>query len=472
VTSQDLAYMPALDQARLIRTRELSPTEICELYLGRISSSDQRFNSYLTVVADQALEAARRAEKAIAADDSLGPFHGVPLSIKDLCDTAGITTTLGTAAWKDRVPERDEEVVRRLRTAGFVVLGKTNTPEFGSAIFTEPWGYPPCRNPWDTDRTPGGSSGGAAAALAAGLCAISHSTDGGGSTRIPAAWCGLVGFKPSRGRISAFPGPQNLFTTDGAITRTVADAAAMLDAMEGYFTGDAYWAPPPARPFLHEVGQSPGRLRIAFAPSRPDVTIHDDYQQAVRETASLLAELGHEVEEAAPPFAEINVDNPVFAAAAAAFAATADAFPPYDTLDPINQGFIRLGQSVSAREVILAQLQTAEVARRLVAFFDSYDVLVTPTTGGPPPEIGRFRSDTDPWEKFIEVLPFAPFTSDWNLTGQPAVSLPLHTDSSGLPIGIQFVGRPADEATLFRLAAQLEEAAPWAHRRPPGCDQS
>jgi amidase len=471
-TNPDLAWMPALEQARLIRSKELSPTELCELYLRRIECHDGRLNSYLTVAAEQALAGARQAEQAVMAGDPLGPFHGVPMSVKDLADTAGIRTTMGTAAWKDRVPDDDDEVVRRLRVAGFVLLGKTNTPEFGSAVFTEPIAYGPCLNPWDTTRTPGGSSGGAAAALAAGLCAISHGTDGGGSTRIPSAWCGLVGFKPSRGRISASPHPQNLFTTNGALARTVADAAAMLDAMAGYATGDAFWAPPPTRPFLDEVREAPGRLRIAVAPGRPDIVVDPDYQQAVRDTASLLADLGHDVMEALPPFTEVTVDNPVVAAAAATFAATSDGLPPFETLDPINQGFIRLGRTVSAKEVILAQLSTAATIRTLVAFFDSYDVLVTPTTAVPAPPIGRFRHPTHPWETFLEVLPFTPFTADWNMTGQPAVSLPLYVDRSGLPIGIQLVGRPAAEATLVRIASQLEQAAPWADRRPAGWDLS
>ena len=309
-SGDDLAFAPALDQAQALRAGELGAVELTELYLRRIerldTGADDGLSAYLTVAADQALDAARAAQRRLdegRGDDALPPFLGVPISIKDLHDTAGIRTTHGTATWNARIPQRDDEVVARIRRAGFVVLGKTNTPEFGSRSTTESPAYPTARNPWDRTRTPGGSSGGAGAALAAGLCPIALGSDGGGSVRIPAAWCGLVGLKPSRGRVTWAPGPQSWNATTGPLARTVADAAALLDVMAGPAPGDAWWAPPPARPFRAEVGSPPGRLRVAWTTAHPDPTaaVEPAWRDAVLAAAAALESEGHELVEAAPP---------------------------------------------------------------------------------------------------------------------------------------------------------------------------
>jgi amidase len=465
--SDDLAFTPALEQARLIKDRQVSPVELVELYLRRIERLNPRLNAYLTVAAEQAIDGARASEATIAAGGG-GPFEGVPVSIKDLHNTAGIRTTQGSAGLADYVPDTDDAAVAKLKAAGFVVIGKTNTPEFGSAVITEPVAFGPCRNPWDEDRTPGGSSGGAACALAAGLAPISHGSDGGGSIRIPSAWCGVFGIKPSRGRVSAAPAPQNLQSGQGPIARTVADAAAMLDAMAGYVTGDAFWPPPPSRPFLAEVREPPGKLRVAFASTRPDAVVDPDWSVAVEATAALLSDLGHQVTEASPPWTPLDVDHPVIVARCGLMVAIEEDLPPFEVLDPINQKFIEVGRTVSVRDALRGDLIAAQLARSIVAFFDDYDILVTPTNATAPPLVGALRDNDNPWNGLAKSLLACPFTADWNMTGQPAVSIPLFVDSAGLPIGIQIVGRPAAEDVLIRVSAQLEDARPWAARRPPG----
>src|SRR5438067_1694392 len=301
MTDTELAFASALEQAELVRTKQVTPVGLVELYATRIEKLNPELNAFVTLSLDRALDEAREAESH-AGDDDIPPFYGVPISIKDLNDTAGIRTTQGSAAFAERVPDTDDDVVAALKRAGFIILGKTNTPEFGNGPWTEPLAFGPTRNPWDTERTPGGSSGGAAAALAAGLCPISQGSDGGGSIRIPASCCGLFGIKPSRGRVSHSPGAQSFLSQNGPIARSVADAAALLDVLAGYATGDAWYAPPPERPFADEVGRPPGRLRIAFTTrGEMDAAVAPGNRQAVHETAKLLEELGHDVVEAAPP---------------------------------------------------------------------------------------------------------------------------------------------------------------------------
>src|SRR5581483_1315043 len=300
---RELAFTPAIEQAAMVRRGDVSPTELVECYLRRIDALNDKLNSYVTVAADFAREHARAAEEALrSGGDDLPPFLGVPISIKDLHDTAGIVSTHATAAWKDRVPDHDDEVVARIKRAGFVFLGKTITPEFGPLNISEPPAYPPGRNPWDPERSCGGSSGGAAAALAAGMCPVSHGSDGGGSIRNPSSWCGAFGIKPARGRVSAAPDAQQFFSISGPIARTVSDAAALLDAMAGPATGDAWWAPPFERPLREEVGADPGRLRVAFHEHpgvEPDACAPAN-RAAVRDTVALLEQMGHTVEEAVP----------------------------------------------------------------------------------------------------------------------------------------------------------------------------
>jgi amidase len=462
----ELAFTSALEQARLIRTREVSPVELVDLYLARIEALNPELNAYITVVPEQARQAAARAAEAGTRFSDLPPFHGVPISVKDLHDTAGIRTTQGVAGWSNRVPTSDAECVHRLRGAGFVILGKTTTPELGLGVVSEPVGYPGARNPWNHEFSPGGSSGGAAAALAAGLCAISHGSDGGGSIRIPSAWTGLFGIKPARGRVSAAPLPQNLYSIQGPIARTVADGAALLDVMAGYATGDAYWAPPPSRPFLDEVGADSGPLRVAFTAQHPGAEVDPEWADAAREVARLLEALGHNVVEDAPAWSEISLDHPVIRAAAATMAANAPNLPSFETLDPSTQAFIEHGQGASASEVIAWQQAAAIEARAIVGFFDRYDLLVTPTTASRAPRIGELKDAEDPWRGILTSLQRCPFTADWNLTGLPAASLPMSIDGDGMPIGVQLVAGPAQEVTIIRVASQLEQVRPWVGRRP------
>ena len=464
----DLAFMPAVEQARRVRARDISPVELTELYLERIERLDPQLNSFVTIVADEARVAARAAEGRLG-DDALPPFHGVPISLKDLDSTAGIRTTLSSKAFAERVPEIDSASIGRLRRAGFVVLGKTNTPEFGSRSVTESELNGSCRNPWDTSRTPGGSSGGAAAALAAGLCGISQGSDAGGSIRIPASCCGVFGLKPSRGRVSGAPLFGEIlegFATSGPITRTVLDAAAMLDVMAGYEVGDPYWAAPPERPFAAEAGREPGRLRIGLA-LRPPVEQPVDpvCLEAARAAAHLLESLGHEVVEACPDWHE-----PEFLDLFGTIMAGGSAFlrlAPRDQMEPLNRALAEKSDGLTAAAYVTAVMRVQQIARRVVAFWNDFDLVLTPGLSMPPVPVGWGTEPTDPWEQFARVWEFTPFTPMINVTGQPAAALPLFWSAAGLPIGVQLIGRPAGDAELIRVCAQVEAAQPWAQRRPP-----
>ncbi|HEY7207223.1 MAG TPA: amidase [Gaiellaceae bacterium] len=442
-----------------MREGEVTPLELTELYLRRIERLDPRLNAYVTVDAERALEAARAPRE--------GPFAGVPISVKDLHETAGLRTTYSCRAFADHVPDFDSAVVRRLRQAGFVLLGKTNTPEFGTIAITESELNGACRNPWDVSRTPGGSSGGAAAAVAAGLSPVAQGSDGGSSIRNPASCCGLVGLKPSRGRISSAPyggGPVGLGTS-GAITRTVRDTAALLDVLAGYEPGDPWWAPPPERPFAEEPGRPVGRLRVALCVTPPvDVPVDPVCAEAARSAARLLEALGHDVVEAEPPWSSEEL-LPRFLCVWASL--TALWSPVRDSVEPINRALIEDSDATTATELALATVGLQAHARRVVAFWNDVDVVLTPTLALPPVPVGwAFEGEEDPRAQFGRLIFFTPFTPLVNVTGQPAISLPL-AESDGLPIGVQLIGPPAGDALLLRLAAQLEEARPWADPRPP-----
>jgi amidase len=464
--SSDLAFADAVELAKLIRDRAISPVELVELYLDRIDRLDPQLDAFVTVDSDGALAAARAAERALAA----APFRGVPLPIKDLHETAGLRTTYSSKAFADYVPERDQAVVGRLRRAGFVVLGKTNTPEFGTIAQTESELNGACRNPWQPGLTPGGSSGGAAAALAAGLCPAAHGSDGGGSIRTPASCCGLVGLKPSRGRVSPAPyGPGSLgLGTSGPLTRTVRDAAALLDAMSGPEPGEFFVAPEPARPFLREVGAPPGRLRVAVTTEPPvQVPVDPECVAATRATGELLAELGHDVRDETPPWRsdEMIVDFIRVWQVGPAIAGVED----LSLLEPINRVLAEDARATPGPELASAVVRLQALVRRIAVFWSEVDVVVTPTLAMLPVPIGWTYEDTDgdPRLAFARQTLFTPFTPLVNVLGQPAVSLPLHWTVAGLPVGVQLIGKPFAEATLIRLAAQLEEARPWADRRPP-----
>ena len=468
MSDADLAFTPATELAEMIRLKKVSPVEVVDVYARRIEELNPMIGAYLTTTLDQAREHAKGAESRLAGNaDELPPFFGVPISIKDLNETKGVRTTHGCAAFHDRISTYDDEVVVRIKRAGFIMLGKTNTPEFGTTPFTDPPGYYPARNPWDTQRTTGGSSGGAAGALAAGLCPVSQGSDGGGSIRIPSSFCGLYGIKPSRGRVSHAPGGQSFLSQSGPIARTVLDAAALLDAIAGYAPGDSWWAPPPERPFADETGRPVGRLRVAVSADAPiEGSVAPANAEGARSAGRLLEQLGHDIVETSPPEwpAEVVED---FLVSWAVGTCGSDPMPPFETLEPVNQALIEFGRTVTAERFQLAQARIRSASRTLVSFFEDFDALVTPTVAGPPPVIGSYRDPDQPLAEFLTAAALVPFTPPWNTTGQPAVSLPLHQDEDGLPVGVQIVGRPADEATLIRLSAQIEEAAPWADRRPP-----
>jgi len=469
---REVAYTSALEQAAMVRAGDVTPTELVDCYLARIERLNPALNAYVTVAADVAREQARAAEAALRDPSSPqhdAPFLGVPISIKDLHDTAGIRTTHGTAAWHDRVPTVDDEVVARCRAGGFTFLGKTIVPEFGPLNISEPPAYPPGRNPWDPERSCGGSSGGAAAAVVAGLCAVSHGSDGGGSIRNPSAWCGAVGFKAQRGRVSAAPHSQQFFSINGPIARGVADAAALLDVMAGPSTGDAWWAPPFERPLVDEVGASTAPMRVAFHP-HPGVerdACAAANRGAAEDVAKLLEALGHDVDEVAPPGyrEDLLVQSSTIFAAQHAAAADQVPYPALETLDPWMRTLVEMGRLVSAVDFVKAFDDLQALSRRTVAFFDDYDLFVSPTVAGPPPVVGSMKDAGI--ERIMEFWALTPFTALWNTTGQPAASVPVAVDDAGLPVGVQLVGRPADEAMVVSVAAMLEAERPWADRRPP-----
>jgi amidase len=459
----DLAFVSATEQARLVRDRELTSVELTELYLERIERIDPQLDSFVTVRGEEALADAR-AKDENARD---APFHGVPIAIKDLTATAGIRTTYSSRAYADHVPDFDTAVARRLREAGFVILGKTNTPEFGTVAFTESELNGNTRNPWDLERTPGGSSGGAAAALAAGLLPVAHGSDGGGSIRIPASCCGVFGLKPSRGRVSASPFHSlEGLSTAGPLARSVEDAAALLDVLEGYEPGDPWWAPPPERPFVDEVTTSPGRLRIAVTDTPPiDVPVDEQCRTALQGAAGLLAELGHDVRGATPPWHEPDLMHAFIAVWQVGPALHPVADP--GLLTPLNRGLVESSEATSAADYARAVARLQALSRRVVGFWQETDVVLTPTLALPPVPIGWQEAVEGPIEQLLRNAEFTPFTAIVNLTGQPAISLPLHWSADGLPIGVHAVGPPAGDALLLRLAAQVEAARPWADRRPP-----
>jgi amidase len=369
-------------------------------------------------------------------------------------------------------------LVSRLKRAGLIVVGKTNTPEFGILPTTEPRLFGPSRNPWDITRTTGGSSGGSAAAVASGLVPMAHANDGGGSIRIPASCCGLFGLKPTRARNPLGPNFGDVMSglvCEHALTRSVRDSAALLDATCGPDLGDPYWAPPPVRPFLQEVGASPGKLRIAFSTQAAGgLPVHEDCVTAVKSAVQLCDELGHTVSEAAPSMDAEVLNESFITLWSCGCALTLEGIEamlghplqPAD-VEPLTWLLFQMGQRRTGARYLLALTALQRIARDVARFFVDYDFWVTPTLAQPPLPLGRFDSPPeDPLQGLRQASDFAPFTPICNATGQPAMSVPLFWNAAGLPIGVQFIGAFGNEAGLFRLAAQLEEARPWANRRP------
>jgi amidase len=457
----ELHDLTALEQGTAVRRGEVSPVELVEHYLARVDD----VGAFVTRTAEQALAVARDLP---AGDD---PLHGVPTAIKDLNLTAGVRTTFGSAAYADFVPDVSDAVTLAIEAAGMPVLGKTNTPEFGSPCYTEPDVALPAVTPWDRTRMAGGSSGGAAAAVAAGLVPVAQGSDGGGSIRIPASCCGLVGLKPTRGRISGYPmyGEITGLATAGTLARSVRDAAAMLDVLAGRGVGDPFWAPEPPEPFLTSCDREPGRLRIArfIEPVIADVTVDPACVEAWESASRLLESLGHDVEDIAVPLPREAV--PTFETLWSVLTALSAVPPERESLlRPLTRWLSARGQAVSGPEFGLAMGAMRRFAGTALAALASYDAVLTPTLAVPPLPIGALRNDDDPAADFEAQKAFTPWTSAWNVTGMPAISLPLHWTDTGLPVGVMLAGRPAEEGPLLSLAAQVEAAAPWVDRKPPG----
>jgi amidase len=465
-------FRSAIELAGMVRAGEISARELVQTSLDRIEELNPELNAFVQI----------DGERALATADAIGPgdrrpFAGVPVAIKNNRPVSGLRLTYGCSLMAEHVADYDHNVTRRLREAGFVIVGSTTLPEYGILPTTEARIFGPTRNPWDLQRTPGGSSGGAAAAVASGMLPVAHGNDGGGSIRIPAACCGLVGLKPSRGRISAAPelGDSSL-GIDGMLTRTVADSAAILDVLEGYELGDATWAPPPSEPFAQSALAAPGRLRIAattFAPIA-EATVDPLAAQAVADAAELLRSLGHEVVEVEPPW-RIEGLQELFGAVFSNHIALSIAYsgaiagrePTERDMESMSWAIYSMIRKLGAVQGMAAGVQLQAHTRRLISFLSPYDALLTPALAERPLPLGTLDTAApEPMSTFTRSGLFTPFTPVFNASGQPGISLPLYEGEDGLPLAVQLVGRPAGEGALLALATQLEAALPWAGRRP------
>jgi len=473
VTDSDLMFRGPSELAAMVRSGEISSRELVQTSLERIEELNPALNAFVQVDAEGALAAA----DAVAAGDRR-PFAGVPIAVKNNRPVKGLRLTYGCPLMAEHVAAYDHNITRRLRDAGFVIVGTTTLPEYGILPVSEAQIFGPTRNPWDLQRTPGGSSGGAAAAVAAGLVPVAHGNDGGGSIRIPAACCGLVGLKPARGRISPAPelGDSSL-GIDGVLTRTVADTAAILDVLAGYEPGDATWAPAPAEPFAVSAGAEPGKLRIAMTtlPPIPEAQVDPLAERAVTDAAELLSSLGHEVEEVEVPWRDDAVRE-LFGVVFSSHIGLSIAYsgrvagrePSAEDMEAMSWAIFSMVQKLGAVQYMGAEVALQAFARRLVSFLAPYDALLTPALAERPLPLGTLDTGApDPMATFTRSGLFTPFTPVFNASGQPGISLPLYEGTDGLPLAVQLVGRPAGEAQLLSLATQLEAAQPWAQRRPP-----
>ncbi len=450
----------------------MSPVEVLDEHLARVDRLDPRLNAFSLRDDERARADAKAAADVVATTDArdLPPFLGVPIPIKDLNAVAGWPTSHGSRGASPEPEAEDDPVVTRFREAGFVLMGKTTTPELGTISMTESERHGATRNPWNPDHTPGGSSGGAGAAVASGMAPIAHASDGGGSIRIPASCTGLVGLKASRNRITGWVEKMTAASTSGVVTRTVADTAAALDVLSQVDPGAWNVAPPPERPFADEVGAAPGRLRIRVTDGNAlGIPPAPACVAAVEATAALLESLGHDVVVGAPQWPDPGEFLTGFLTVWSTIAAGVPGLD-VEQLEPHNRANYELATSTNAI-VFSEAVMTLQRASRVVTsqFGRDFDVLVTPTMAVEPPEVGSIwaGADADPGAPLVNATPMAAYTAMFNVTGQPAISLPLHVAESGLPVGVQFAGAPWQEALLIRLAAQIEEAAPWADRWPP-----
>ena len=469
--SQDLLFRPASELATLVHTGQVSSTELVAAALDRIEQVQPTLNAFVHIDPDGALETAAGIDR-----DDPRPFAGVPIAMKDTTAVRGMPYTMGSDLFGDFVPEHDSYVTRRIRDAGFVIVGKTNMPEFGILPVTESRRYGPARNPWDTDRTPGGSSGGAAAAVAGGMVPLAHGSDGGGSIRIPASCTGLVGLKPSRGRISRGPDlGDDFLVQDGSLTRTVAETAQMLDVLSGYEIGDSTWAPAPSELFSEATKRDPGRLKIGYTlRAAMEAPLDPENERATLDAAQLLSELGHDVEEVEAPWG----GQELFDAFIMAFGTpismgmffggmVTGREPTEELVEPLSWAMWNGVREHTALDYLLGRTQLSAVSRGIVGLWETYDAILSPALAGRPVRIGEIDAcSDDPWDDFKRSSEFTPYAAIYNVTGQPAITLPLFQGDDGLPTSIQLGGRPAGEAALLSLAAQLEAARPWANRRP------
>jgi amidase len=473
--ANDLAMLDATAQAELVRNGSASAAELVEAAI----EAAHRVNPQINGIIHPRYEAA----VAEAGSPGSGPFAGVPMVVKDLgCMMKGEPYHMGSRGLKsvDYRGPVDSSLYRRFREAGFVAIGRTNTPELGSTITTEPLAYGSSRNPWNLDYSTGGSSGGSAASVAAGIVAVGHANDGGGSIRVPASECGLVGLKPSKGRVSHAPLVGEAWagaTIDGCVTRSVRDTAAVLDAISGYEPGDPYIAPPFARPLVDEVAADPGKLRIGVLDRSPLVPSHPDCEAAVAAAAKLLESLGHHLDESSPAaIADLGFQDRFVTVVAANTAHDLHIMEDIlgrpiadDDLEPDNVFYGEIGKTVSAADYILTLDAQAAWCREMLSWWypadgsAGHDLLLTPVLATPPPPIGYLSGP----EGGMRVRELLQFTAQFNVTGQPAISLPLYWTAEGLPVGVQLVAGFGREDVLVRIAAQLEAAQPWASRRPP-----
>jgi len=466
-------FRPVGELAALVRSGELSARELVDASLERIDALQPAINAFVDVDP----EAARAAADEVAAGDER-PFAGVPIAIKNNRAVRGWRLTVGAELTGDFVAQHDHNITRRLRDAGFIIVGTTALPEWGIMAVTESRRLGPTRNPWDAARTPGGSSGGSAAAVAAGMVPIAHGNDGGGSLRIPAACCGLVGLKPQRGRVSHAPEVGEQFLVqDSVLTRKVRETAAVLDVLAGPQPGDASWAPPPAEPFAASAAREPRRLRIGVTTTMPllEAELDPACEQAAHDAAQLLAELGHEVEEVQPPWQRPNllelftaVFGPAICAQIAAAALRAGREPLRTDMEPLSWELWKRSRGIDAVAAQLAMIKLQSFAREIVTWAEPYDAILTPALAQPPVLTGELDPcGPDPMGAFERSGHFTPYTAISNVTGSPAISLPLYQRADGLPLAVQLIGRPAQEGALLALAAQVEAAQPWADRRAP-----
>jgi amidase len=467
----ELLQRSAGELAALVRAGDTTSRELVEASLRRIDDLEPRINAFTHVAHEAALA---EAETILPGDPR--PFAGVPIAVKDNRAVTGMPLTMGSDLFGDFVPDHDAYLVRRLRKAGFVIVGKTSMPEMGILPTTEPRRFGPTHNPWDLERTPGGSSGGSAAAVAAGMVPVAHGNDGGGSIRIPAACCGLVGLKPARGRVSVGPdGGQSFLVCDGVLTRSVADTAQLLDVLSGPEPGDASWAPPPpAAGYTALVEVDPGRLRIALAlnPALAGATVDPACEQAARDAAALLESLGHHVREITGPWSELDLlpdftraFGPLVSFTTFVGGRIAGREPTAEDVEPLTWALYEHACQQDTIKYLSAQARLESVARSIVQKLSDYDVVLTPALAERPVPIGAIDGlGPDPMVKYRKSGSFTPFTAIVNVTGQPAIALPLYQGEDGLPTAVQLIGPPAREEVLLSLAAQLEAALPWADR--------